>query len=43
MRGNSFSNGNSSYNGNGPGVGSPAAINPWTGTRLQPYHWWYWV
>lgn len=44
MRGNSFSNGpgssmgNSSYNGQGP-----AAINPYTGRRLQPDHWWYLV
>lgn len=42
-RGNSFSNGTnsngaSSYNGQGPAV-----INPYTGARLVPDHWWWLV
>ena len=32
--------GNSSYNGPPDG---PAAVNPWTGTRLVPWHWWWLV
>ena len=32
--------GNSSYNG----PPNPAAVNPWTGTRLNPHLWaWWWL